>query len=517
MYKLLFLLLFVSASVFAQNIEQTYRNPVIKGDLPDPTIIRVGEDYYAAGTTSEFAPSYPIYHSRDLINWERIGAVFSDPPAWIKNDCWAPELYYNEDNQTFYVYYTARKKKDNISCIGVATTKDIRKGFSDHGPMIEWGSEAIDAFVFKDDDGKRYITWKAYGLDERPIEILCSELSADGLKLVGEHFTLTDYAKGWTGGGVEGQIIHKRNGYYYHFNLVGGCCDNRCDYRINVARSKSLRGPWEQNKLSPILEGGGTWRCSGHGTMVQTPDGRYFYLYHAYHAYDFEYVGRQGLLDELLWDDASGWPYFRFGNNPTVQAPVPFKGTVQKRSLVFDDNFKTNQYNTYWQWDMMAAKPETSKGTNGLKITNTSSDMCFYGINAQTANYTMETEVLNSGSNFKGLTIYGCKTDYIAYGVENNKVRLYQVTKGVKSELASYDADLTRPVHLKIEVMSGRLLRFLFSTDKSTYKTYPTNEKQFDVPASPQWGRGLRLGFLVGKTGGDKTGQFVYFKVTDKY
>lgn len=221
MYKLFCLLFCFSAAIAAQTPVQTYKNPVIPHDFPDPTVIRVGEDYYAAGTTSDLAPGYPIYHSRDLVNWERIGAIFNDPPAWIKGDCWAPELYYH--NGTFFAYYTARKKSDNISCIGVATTKDITKGFEDKGPLIEWGSEAIDAFVFKDDDGKLYITWKAYGLDpSRPIEILASELADDGLTLVGEHFTLTDHDKGWRGNGDEGQVLLKRNGYYHHFYSVGG-------------------------------------------------------------------------------------------------------------------------------------------------------------------------------------------------------------------------------------------------------------------------------------------------------
>src|SRR5690606_28960672 len=118
----------------------------------------------------------------------------------------------------------------------------IRKGFTDHGIIIEWGEEAIDAFVFQDDDGKLYIAWKAYGLTEgRDIEILASELSADGLSLVGEHFTLTDFSKGWQGAGDEGQCVVKHNGYYYMLYSIGGCCDNRCDYRVMVARSKNLR------------------------------------------------------------------------------------------------------------------------------------------------------------------------------------------------------------------------------------------------------------------------------------
>lgn len=271
----------ICGPVFSQTgIENTYHNPVLPGDHPDPTIIRVGENYYAAATTASFAPNYPLYQSRDLINWDRIGSIFNEPPKWTVGDFWAPELYYN--NGTYFVYYTARRKSDNVSCIGVATTKDLRKGFEDHGILIDWGKEAIDAFVFRDDDGKLYITWKAYGLGpNRPVEILASELSADGLSLKGEHFTLTDHNKGWIGRGDEGECLVKHGDYYYMLYSIGGCCDNRCTYNVRVSRSRSLRGGWEQYEEKALLEGGENWICSGHGTLVQTPDKRYFYLYHA--------------------------------------------------------------------------------------------------------------------------------------------------------------------------------------------------------------------------------------------
>ena len=284
-----------------KDINSTYNNPVIPGEIPDPSIIRVGETYYAVGTSFDFAPTYPIYESNDLVNWKHIGAVFNEPPVWASDDFWAPELFYHDS--TFYVYYTTKRKDNRIACIGVATTKDVNKGFNDHGIIIEWGKEAIDAFVFKDDDDKLYITWKAYGLTEgRPIEILGSELSPDGLRLIGEHFTLCDHTKDWHQGNDEGQCIVKHKEYYYMLYSDGGCCDNKCDYRIAVSRSKNLKSGWEQLP-EPILEGGKVWRCPGHGTLVTTPDGRYFYLYHAYHATDFEYIGRQGMLDELAWND----------------------------------------------------------------------------------------------------------------------------------------------------------------------------------------------------------------------
>jgi beta-xylosidase len=139
--------LLINTVCSAQNTVSTYRNPVIAGDFPDPTIIRVNDDYYASATTSDFAPCYPLFHSTDLINWNRIGAIFNNPPEWVKGDCWAPELFYHEG--TYFAYYTARKKENGISCIGVATTKNIHHDFEDHGIIIEWGNEAIDTCGYK--------------------------------------------------------------------------------------------------------------------------------------------------------------------------------------------------------------------------------------------------------------------------------------------------------------------------------------------------------------------------------
>lgn len=512
MNKLLLLMIFVCGSLTAQNIENTYRNPVIACDFPDPTVIRVGDDYYAAGTTTDFAPNYPIYHSKDLINWERIGAVFAEPPASLSGCFWAPELYYNDG--TFFVYYTAKRKSDNISCIGVASTKDITKGFKDHGLIIEWGNEAIDAFIFKDDDGKLYISWKAYGLDpSRPIELLMSELSADGLSLKGEYFTLTDHTKGWIGRGDEGQCIIKRGEYYYMLYSIGGCCDNRCDYRVHVSRSKSLRGDWEQYEKSSLMEGGESWKCTGHGTLVQTPDGRYFYLYHAYHMYDFEFMGRQGLLDEMLWDDSTGWPYFRFGNTPTTQASVPFKNTIQKRNPHFYDNFNVASNQVYWQWDMKLSKPEVLKSNGQLTLTNKGNhDICFYGTNFQTGNYEMETSIMKYDTGFKGLSVYGDPSNLVAYGFSGPEMKIYKIKNGIKEELFSKHFTTTAPLFIKIESVGGRLLRFYWSEDQKTWNNCMQEEGNVDGSFIPRWGTGLRSGFLV-----ENTGVFQYFSLLSKF
>lgn len=217
--------------------QATFRNPVIAGDMADPTVIRVGNTYYATGTSSEWAPYYPLFRSKDLVNWQQIGHLFEQQPAWTRSSFWAPELFHR--NGKTYAYYTARRKTDGTSYIGVATADKPEGPYTDHGPIVEYGTEAIDAFVLED-AGELYISWKAYGLDPRPIELLACKISDDGLRMAGEPFTLLRDDKRQ---GMEGQHWLKIGDYYYIVYSINGCCGPGSDYAVAVARSKNLRGP----------------------------------------------------------------------------------------------------------------------------------------------------------------------------------------------------------------------------------------------------------------------------------
>ncbi|WP_430971859.1 glycoside hydrolase family 43 protein [Sunxiuqinia rutila] len=491
--------------------QAAYQNPVIKGDFPDPTIIRVGDVYYAAGTSNDFAPNYPLYESKDLINWTRIGAVFSEPPAWSSEDFWAPELYYK--NGTFFVYYTTKRKDTGIACIGVASTKNIYEGFTDHGIIIEWGDEAIDAFVFQDEDGKFYITWKAYGLTEgREIEILASELSEDGLSLKGEYFSLTDQSKGWKGPGHEGQCLIKRNGYYYLLYSAGGCCDNRCDYHVMVARSKNLRAGWEQNP-EPILQGGETWRCTGHGTLVNTPDGRYFYMYHSYNAIDFEFIGRQGMLDEMFWNEETGWPYFKNGT-ASVSAPVPFENKVQRIDSVFTDDFSTDEYLSFLEWDIIGVKPDAKVADGELIITPQESGISFLGLRPEKGNYELVAEVIPAkGRN--GIGIYSNTNYLLSLAVDQSGLVLYQVKNGEEQILSEMALNKPASVFLKYEAVSGRYFQFLWSENGEDWIPVQVDQQQLvDGTFLAQWGFSPRVGFI---TKGSGKNAFHFSSVTIKY
>lgn len=507
-----------SASAQAPAPVPTYRNPVIPGDFADPSVIRVGDTYYAAGTSSEWAPYYPLYSSRDLVNWQQFGHVFTRMPEWASASYWAPELFHHKG--TFFVYYTARRKTDNVSVIGVATSDDPRKGFTDRGIIVEWGKEAIDGFPFVDDDGRLYLAWKAYGLpdDNQPTTLLASEMSPDGLTLRGKAFPLME-------GGYEGEAIVKREGWYYLFYSSRACCGRKCDYQLEVARAKDLRGPWTQNDRNPLLRGGGDWRCPGHGTPVQTPDGRWFYMYHAYQARDFVHLGRQGLLDELGWAD-SGWPFFKYGDLPTAQAPAPFYTGLAAGLKEFSDDFTSAVRPVQWQWDFRNPPTVTTRdGRLRIEVTEAAAASptgAFYGVAPGQGRYTLTATVDPRGDGVKGLAAYGDASNALGLGVSGavsggasseaatGRLVLWQIQKGQRRTIADQPLSAAGTVHLRMEVWEGRRYQFSWSTDG---RTWTPVSAEVDGDYLPPWDRAVRAGlFVTGKPGA--SGTFDSFRVT---
>ena len=497
MKQFIFLIMFMLPFLLYSQ-EATYRNPVIAGDYPDPTVIRVGDTYYAAGTSSEWAPPYRLYESKDLVNWTYLGPLFKDKPSWTMGSYWAPELFYR--NGTFYVYYTARRSSDRKSFIGVATTRDIRQGFTDHGLIIEWTNEAIDAFV-NEFNGRLYITWKAYGLDrDKNIEILGSELTDDGLKLKGDVFTLIEAEReGWEAGGAEGQCLIQHGDYIYMFYSGNTCCGPRCNYQTGVARARSMQGPWERHAGNPILHGGGQWSCPGHGTVVTTPEGRYFYLYHAYNTATNVFSGRQGLMDEIVWDDATGWPSFRYGTIPSIQAAAPNAETVQKPILDFSDLFENNSLGLEWIWDVSQDKPTYQIRDGKLILAgNNMPAGTILGLRPRKDNYTLQATV-EKGNSPAGICIYGTKDHATGISRIGNKLELWQVTEGVRSVLATEEIPDTEKITLFIETRFGQYCRLGFLRQNGRQQQ---TGSLLHINNLPQWDRPPMIGIQTNNEGG---------------
>ncbi|MGY3055060.1 beta-xylosidase [Pedobacter sp. UYEF25] len=475
------------------------QHPAIAGDFADPTILRVGKTYYAAGTSSEWAPYYPLYVSKNLTHWEQKGYLFKEMPKWAKSSFWAPELYYHNNN--YLVYYVAKRKSDGVSCIGVGVSQNPIKGFKDKGVLLAFGKEAIDPFVFKD-NGKLYLTWKAYGLDDRPIELLCAELSDDGLKLVGKPFTLMrDDQKI----GLEGQSIVKHNKFYYLFYSTGNCCGRDCSYDIRIARATSLRGKFEKLE-TPLLQESENWKCTGHGTLVETPDNRSFFMYHAYNKKDNVYTGRQGMLTELFWDDTNGWPYFKMN---TLALPHEGKN--------FTDGFAGKKTNDKWQWDLKFPKPQLSQKQSKLYLSEVSEIENPIGaaltIRPEKGNYTISATVENTNDALKGLVIYGDSENSIGLGVKKDKLEVWEIKAGVRSILSTQTIK-NQAIKLSIKVEDGYLCQFYSApkTDNLEEIVLKQKETVFNASFLPPWDRSIRPGIMQkGKT--DQPAVFASFTI----
>ncbi|CAN5697157.1 family 43 glycosylhydrolase [soil metagenome] len=449
--------------------------PVIPGDFADPSVIRVGNTYYASGTSSEWGPHYALFTSKDLIRWQQSGYILPQTPSWALSSFWAPELYYR--NGTFYTYYVARKKADKISCIGVATTKDPANGFTDHGIIVDFGKEAIDPFI-NEVEGKLYITFKAYGLDQRPIELLGYQLSDDGLKTIGEPFSLLrdDDRKG-----LEGQCIVQRNGYYYLLYSAGDCCGSKCSYYVDVARSTSFRGPYTKFENNPVLAGYGDWKCTGHGTIVQKPNGEDFFLYHAYSKEHDVFTGRQAMLGKVSWNAATGWPSIQ-----TVSGEKPTN---------FKDDFSTTKLNNNWQWDYRHTEP-TIKIEKGMlylsgKVTSDNKTGTALTVRPYESDYEISTAVINKNASLKGLTVYGDANQAAAITIKNDTIQVWYVKGDERNIIKETTLKNAAKAYLKIKVENGDQLHFYYHDTNDEWIEL-SGGNGFEVP----WDRSLRPGLI---------------------
>ncbi len=478
----------------------TYSNPVLPGDFPDPSVIRVGEDYWATATASEWGAMFPILHSRDLVNWELKGHIFNEKPAWSSANYWAPELYFFKD--TFYVYYVGRDKIDNRLHISVATAKNPLGPWTDHGSLIGQPEGSIDPVVATDENGARYMLWKNDGNSRNePTFIHAQKLSDDGFKLVGEIKKLIRNDQAWEGNLIEGPYALRHGDYFYLFYAGNGCCGKNCSYGTGVARSKSLLGPYEKFAKNPIVAPNENWLCPGHGTIVSTPDGRDFFLYHAYAAKGFQFIGRQGVLDEIKWS-AEGWPVINSGKGVSTNAVSPL-GKAQRTDLEFSDDFTSTNLGLNWQWPhSLAPQMKIQKGELILASPAARTNDLFGSVVAMqtmTGDYAatvlIDTRETKTGTQ-AGLFAFGDKNNALGITLGNGKLTLLRRQKNNTETLGSIDAPKAEKVYLRMEAKDGH--RFHFSIWSGNDWKEVGEKLDLEGDYLPPWDRGVRIALTVG-------------------
>lgn len=296
-------------------MSETYQNPIIPGFYPDPSICRVGSDYYLVTSTFEYFPGLPIFHSRDLVNWRQIGHVL-DRPSQLDLDgirpsggLYAPTIRYHDGR--FYVINTLVDGKRGVHANFIVTASDPAGPWSE--PYWLDGAPGIDPSLLFDDDGRVWYTGNRIPLAGESYkghrEIWLQELDLESMQLSGERFALWDGAVK-DNQHAEAPHLYKINGLYYLMVAEGGTGHF---HAVTIARSESITGPYEINPNSPIL----THRNlgynypivgTGHADLIETQKGEWWMVLLAMRPYGgyFYNLGRETFMAPVVWED--GWP-----------------------------------------------------------------------------------------------------------------------------------------------------------------------------------------------------------------
>jgi xylan 1,4-beta-xylosidase len=487
-----------SATLTGRAQNATYSNPAIAGDYPDPSVIRVGKDFWASATSSEWSPQFPILHSTDLVNWEVVGSVFSHRPTWAVGNFWAPEI--TRYNGRYYVYYVGRRKGGPLS-VAVAVSDKPEGPYIDHGPLVSQPMGSIDPVISKDEKGDLYLIWKEDGNSQRkPCVLWAQRLDDSGTKLLGEPKELFRNDASWEGAVIEGPFIVRRAEYFYLFYSGNGCCGMNCNYALGMARAKSLLGPWEKNPANPILAGNGDWKCPGHGSIVMDESGRYWLLYHAYDAKSFVFTGREALLDEVKFTP-DGWAQINEGQGPSRAAPSPFGRAPTHNELKFTDHFSGEKLRPGWNWPVSDDPPASI--SNGKLVltavpaqgTNLMGGVIGRSITAGNfvATTTLERSSVKPGI-IAGLAALGDRANSTGVALVDDQIIVWNRAANKQEILSQADAPKSRKLQFRITAERGRQYQFAYCADGKNWNELSNTSGTH----LPPWDRAVRVGVTVG-------------------
>ncbi len=323
-----------------------YKNPIITGCYPDPSICRVGEDFFLVNSSFEYFPGIPVFHSKDLVNWEQIGHCISrNSQLYLtvkghnNTGIFAPSIRYHAG--VFYVITT------NLTC-GEAGGGNFyvwtKNPYGEWSEPVFLDTPGIDPSLFFDEDGTCYYI----GTNG---DIYIRQLDVGTGQFCGEHKPV------WTGSGgsyPEGPHLYKKDGWYYLLISEGGT--ERC-HMITMARSKCIEGPYEECPYNPVLTNRSLNRpieAVGHADLVQDQHGKWWAVCLGNRPVSYPQrhnLGRETMLAPV--DFSGEWPVF--GNNGVLEEEfevlmLPGKVKENKNKEVFEDYFDAEELHLSWNF-----------------------------------------------------------------------------------------------------------------------------------------------------------------------
>ena len=327
-------------------MKSVIRNPILRGFNPDPSIVRVEEDYFIATSTFEWFPGVQIHHSKDLKNWKLIGRpldrVSQLDLVGVPDSCgvWAPCLSFHEG--VFYLVYSNVRSfdgpwKDTPNFL--VTAWDIRGPWSE---PVALGSYGFDGSLFHDDDGRKWFL--SMLVDHRKGVffggIALQEFNVDTQRLTGP---TKNIFSGTELGTTEAPHVYKRDGYYYLMTAEGG---TEFEHAASLCRSRSIDGPYEVHPDNPILTSVGDphreLQKSGHADIVQAHNGDWYVVFltaRPLSPHGRCTLGRETLIEELDWP-VGEWPRLKNGTrHPRIQIPAPISRLPSWKTLTSRQRF----------------------------------------------------------------------------------------------------------------------------------------------------------------------------------
>ncbi len=314
------------------------RNPILPGFNPDPSICRVGADYYIATSTFEWYPGVQLHHSTDLVNWRLVGRPLNrasqldmrgNPDS---GGIWAPCLSHADGR--FWLVYTDVKRIDGAFKDAhnyIVTAPAIEGPWSD---PVYVNSSGFDPSLFHDEDGRKWflnMLWShiSTGVGGQPKHpsfagILLQEWDPKTASLTGP---VRNIFAGSPHGLVEGPHLFRRDGWYYLTTAEGG---TGYDHAVTMARSRSIDGPYELHPLTHLITAkdapDAPLQRAGHGQIVETPSGETYHTHLTSRPLPGTRrspLGRETAIQKCVWKE-DGWLYLEQGGQvPAVEVPAP--------------------------------------------------------------------------------------------------------------------------------------------------------------------------------------------------
>ena len=393
-----------------------FLNPLIAGDHPDPAILKDGADYYMTFSSFDSYPGLTIWHSRDLVNWQPRGAALTRKIGSV----WAVSLA--KHGNRYFVYIPAKATPNSIWVIWAdhidgPWSEPVDLGLHDH----------IDPCHVVDEEGAR---WLFLSGGDR------IRLSDDGLSTIGavEHvYDPWHYPEEWDveGFSPEGPKLVRHGGWFYLISAVGGTAGPPTGHMVIAARSRTLKGPWENCPHNPLVRTVDTaekWWSRGHASLVEAPDGSWWSLYHGYEN-GFWTLGRQALLDPVRWTD-DGW-FKMTGGDLSTPIAKPKGGQPLAHGQPLSDDFKSLALGRKWNFFKPgageAARASVADGALLLKASGTApSDSSPLLLIAGDLAYQVECDIEIAPGGTAGLVLFYDEKLYCGLGFDERHFVTHQ-------------------------------------------------------------------------------------------